>query len=104
MGVTEATVKNHVHSILEKTGSRTRGEAAATYRVGRHVAAGSPTGHPLNHTSDEINAGEVPKVLQAESSPESQPNYSKNGQLSHNQTMEQAISAINKVTGPPPHG
>jgi DNA-binding NarL/FixJ family response regulator len=33
MGVTDATVKNHVHNILEKTGARTRGEAAARSRA-----------------------------------------------------------------------
>lgn len=32
-----ATVKNHVHNILEKLGVRTRGEAAATLRRGRSV-------------------------------------------------------------------
>jgi two-component system, NarL family, nitrate/nitrite response regulator NarL len=33
MRITESTVKNHVHSILEKTGTQTRGEAAARFRA-----------------------------------------------------------------------
>ncbi len=32
LAITDATVKNHVHSILEKLGLRSRGEAAAYYR------------------------------------------------------------------------
>jgi two-component system nitrate/nitrite response regulator NarL len=63
MGVTEATVKNHVHNILEKTGAHTRGEAAAKYRTGRRVAGGSTSAHRPNQTSDESDAWELPKSV-----------------------------------------
>jgi two-component system, NarL family, nitrate/nitrite response regulator NarL len=63
MGVTEATVKNHVHNILEKTGAHTRGEAAAKYRAGRRVAGRSTSAHRPNQTSDESDARELPNRL-----------------------------------------
>jgi two-component system nitrate/nitrite response regulator NarL len=88
MGVTEATVKNHVHNILEKTGAHTRGEAAAKYRGGRRVAGGSTSAHRPNQTSDESDASELPNRLQLKpSSRMTQPNESMNARLFHNQTM-----------------
>ena len=39
LGIADATVKNHVHSILEKLNLRSRGEAAAYFRNSLHYVA-----------------------------------------------------------------
>ncbi len=47
LGITDATVKNHVHNILEKLSLRSRGEAAAFYR--RAIASHAPLGFDVSH-------------------------------------------------------
>jgi DNA-binding NarL/FixJ family response regulator len=79
LGVSEATVKNHVHSILEKTGSNTRSEAAAKYRVERPVAADSLDRHRFSQTATESKAGKFPKVFQPILLPMGPSNGLKNG-------------------------
>jgi DNA-binding NarL/FixJ family response regulator len=48
LGVSQATVKTHVHSILKKLRVRTRGRAAAVWRDHQHSATVRPTPWDLN--------------------------------------------------------
>lgn len=100
MGITEATVKNHVHSILEKTGTHTRGEAAARYRVQKRIAVGSTQAHCPDQTTDESDAWQVPKLQNHTPPTVKTLEISENGRLIHNRMMHQIGYAIKKVVEP----
>ena len=55
--IAEATVKNHVHSILEKWNLRSRGEAAACFRQSTHPAGRAQSAGPVS--SDPIRRSAI---------------------------------------------